>query len=176
MGNIEDREKNCFYCKTEVDGKYTIEFNFREDIICAICEKENSNEIKVYAPAKECCQFCGRRDICTRNKIIRLKRSVCPNCYDYFYNTQETRDMNNVIVSKNNMNKKFTRYGYICTYCDILYNKVTNRELRKIQYKFTLFAKSSSKYSDKETLVPKCYFCNHNGRYMRKCQVYSDKL
>lgn len=175
MGNFEDKEQNCFFCNTEVDGKYTIEFDLREDIVCFACEMKDNTGIKVYNKM-EGCQLCGSRTAMTRRRIVKLKKSVCSGCYDNFYNTQEVRDMSKIIVGKNNMNKKFIRYGYVCIYCDILYNKITSRELRTINYTFIPVAKKAPRYENKETLVPTCYFCNHAGKYMRKCQVYSDKL
>ena len=175
MGNLQDTEKNCFLCNKDVDGKYRMEFNLREDIVCFQCEKDNNTEIKVYSTI-DVCQFCNNKERMTRHRTIKIKKSLCPTCYDYFYNTQEIRNVPEMIIGKNNMSKKFTRYGYVCTYCDILYNKLTSREIKTINYTHIPTVNGYARYDDKNTLRPTCYFCNHGGRYMRKCMVYSDKL
>lgn len=176
MGNIEHKE--CFLCNRPIDKvEYSIEIQLREYNICFPCEQDDKNdkEVRVYFRT-DTCYVCLSKDKRIRIKIIKMNKSICKSCHTYFYNTQSVRDINSMIVSTAVSKKTFIRYGYVCSVCDILYNRVTYFELNKIKYTCSPPPSTLPKYEDKKTLVPICYFCKEGGKYMRKCQVYTDSV
>jgi hypothetical protein len=174
MGNVENKE--CFLCNRSIDKVgYNIEIPLREYNICFPCEKDDKNtkEVKTYSRT-DTCYVCLTKDIKIRSKIIMMNKSICKSCHTYFHNTQTIRNIDNIIVGTANSKKTFVRYGYVCSVCDILYNRITYTELNKIKYTCSAPPSTLPKYEDKKTLVPICYLCKEGGKYMRKCQVYTD--